>query len=283
MAVPTLRRRPPRDPEGRMALSEHLRELRQRITRAGIALVLGSIAGWFLWGSSGSIGSFRGVYAYIQDPLVQAAAEKGIEASVNFGQIGSAFDFQLKGALWVGVLVSSPVWIYQIWAFITPGLTRKERRYAIGFISAAVPLFLAGVGVAWLVLPNAVEFLIDFTPTDGSNIINATDYLSFTMRILLAFGLAFLMPVVLVGLNFAHLLSGRAVLKQWRISVFLSFLFSAIITPTSDITTMLVLALPLLVLFAIATGICLLNDRRRARTSDEPDYSALDDDTASTL
>ena len=172
-----------------------------------------------------------------------------------------------------GVIASSPFWIYQFWAFITPGLTQKERRYAVGFIvrrRAAVPGSVPAI--AYAVLPNAMRFLIDFTPVDASNLIDADVYLCFVMRIILAFGLGFLMPVVLVGLNFAHLLSGKAILKQWRISVFLSFLFSALVTPTSDITTMLLLALPLLVLFALATAICLLSDRRRSKNSDEPDY-----------
>ena len=272
-----------------MPLMDHLKELRNRAVKAGIALLIGSILGWFLWRGWNEpfwgLPSFHGgIFGLIQDPLVKAAAAKNLSnVSINFGQVGSAFDFAIKGAIWVGVIASSPFWLWQFWAFITPGLTRKERRYAVGFISAAVPLFLLGAGIAYSVLPNAVRFLIDFTPENGSNVIDSSIYLSFTMRIILAFGVGFLMPVVLVGLNFAHLLSGKAILKQWRISVFLSFLFSAIVTPTSDITTMLLLACPLLILFAVATVICLLSDRRRAKNSDEPDYTNLSDDEASAI
>ncbi len=264
-----------------MPLMDHLRELRNRVFKAAVALLLGSIAGWFLWrGWSG----FDGVFQYLQKPLLDFAAEKNIgDVKLNFTQVGQAFDLAIKGAIWCGVIASSPFWIYQLWAFITPGLTKKERRYAIGFIAAAVPLFLAGVAIAYLVMPNAVRFLVDFTPADAANFIGADVYLAFVMRIILAFGLGFLMPVVLVGLNFAHLMSGRAILKQWRISVFLSFLFSAIVTPTSDITTMVLLACPLLFLFAVATVVCLLNDRRRSKNSDEPDYGQLSDDEASAL
>lgn len=289
MAVTTVRRRrTPKDPEGRMPLMDHLRELRNRAVKAGIFLVLGSILGWFLWrGWSESfwgIPAFEGgIFGKIQEPILDAAGRKGSLISINFGQVGSAFDFAIKGAIWVGVIVSSPFWLWQFWAFITPGLTRKEKRYAIGFIGAAVPLFLAGAAIAYSVLPNAMNFLIGFTPTGGSNVIDAQIYLSFCMRIILAFGLGFLLPVVLVGLNFAHLVSGRAIVKQWRISVFLSFLFSALVTPTSDITTMLLLALPLLVLFGIAMVICVLNDRRREKNSPEPDYGNLSDDEASTI
>ncbi|WP_432564188.1 twin-arginine translocase subunit TatC [Kineococcus sp. SYSU DK003] len=288
MAVTTVRRRNPKDPEGRMPLMDHLRELRNRAVKAGIFLILGSILGWFLWRGWSQpfwgVPSFSGgIFGMIQDPIIQAAEERGSLVSINFGQVGSAFDFAIKGAIWVGVLVSSPFWLWQFWAFITPGLTKRERRYAIGFISAAVPLFLAGAVIAYSVLPNAMDFLIGFTPEDGSNVIDAQIYLSFCMRIILAFGLGFLLPVVLVGLNFAHLVSGRQIVKQWRISVFLSFLFSALVTPTSDITTMLLLALPLLVLFGIAMVVCVLNDRRRGKNSDEPDYGDLSDDEASAI
>ncbi|MGI4895191.1 MAG: twin-arginine translocase subunit TatC [Janthinobacterium lividum] len=289
MAVTTVRRRSPKDPEGRMPLMEHLRELRNRAVKAGIALLIGSIAGWFLWRGWNSplwgLPKFTGgIFGLIQAPITDAAAAEHLtNVSLNFGEIGAGFDFAIKGAIWVGVIVSSPIWLWQFWAFITPGLTKKERRYAVGFILAAVPLFLLGAAIAYAVLPNAARFLLDFTPTHGSNVIAAGPYLSFCMRIILAFGAGFLMPVVLVALNFAHLLSGKAILKQWRISVFLSFLFSAVVTPTSDITTMLLLALPLLILFAAATVICLLSDRRRAKNSDEPDFSDLDDDTASAL
>ena len=258
-----------------MALREHLAELRRRVTRAAIGLLLGSVAGWWLWQDF--------VYPALQRPLTDVAREENIRASVNFGAIGSALDFQIKGSIWVGVLVSSPIWLYQLWAFITPGLTSKERRYALGFIAAALPLFLSGAWLAWWVLPNAVKFLIDFTPAEATNVIDATIYLSFAMRIILAFGLAFLMPVVLVGLNFAGLLTGAAVLKQWRITVFLCFVFAAVATPTPDALSLFTLAVPMIALFALAVGVCLLNDRRRARRSDEPDYSALDDDTASSL
>ncbi|ABS03369.1 twin-arginine translocase subunit TatC [Kineococcus radiotolerans] len=285
MAVTTVRRRAPKDPEGRMPLMAHLKELRDRVFKAAVFLLIGSVAGWFLWrGWNYSWGAFDGVFQYLQRPLLDYAASAGYEdVKLNFTQVGQAFDLAVKGAIWCGVIASSPFWIYQLWAFITPGLTRKERRYAVGFIFAAVPLFLAGAAIAYAVLPNAMRFLVDFTPVDAANLIGADIYLSFVMRIILAFGLGFLMPVVLVGLNFAHLLSGRAVLRQWRISVFLSFLFSALVTPTSDITTMLLLACPLLVLFALATVICILNDRRRSKNSDEPDYTDLSDDEASAI
>ncbi|WP_432540633.1 twin-arginine translocase subunit TatC [Kineococcus sp. SYSU DK002] len=271
-----------------MPLLEHLKELKTRVFRAAVFVLLGSLAGWFLWqgwtDSYWKVPAFRGgVFGLLQSPILEEAARRDMVVSINFGEVGSAFDFAVKGALWIGVIVSSPFWLWQFWRFITPGLTKKERGYAVGFISAAVPLFFVGAFMAYLVLPNAVRFLIDFTPADASNVISASVYIQFCMQIILAFGLGFLVPVVIVALNLAGVVSGKAVLKQWRLSVFISFLFAAIATPTTDITTMFMLVAPLLFLFFAATVIALINDKRRARKSDEPDYAQLSDDEASTI
>ncbi len=180
-------------------------------------------------------------------------------------------------------MLASPVWLYQFWAFITPGLTRRERRYSFGFVGAALPLFFAGGTLAWLVLPKALEFLNSFVPEGGSNFITANLYFSFVIRIVLAFGVAFVIPVVLVALNMAHLVSGRTMLRQWRITVFICFLFAAVATPTPEVTSMLLLAGSMCLLFAVAIAICLLLDRRRAARSPEPDYTEMADDQASPL
>lgn len=254
-----------------MPLREHLVELRKRIFIAGVAIILGSVLGWYL---------YKPVFDYITEPIAAAAAA-GEKVSINFGQVGSAFDMQLKMSVWIGFIVSSPVWILQLWMFITPGLTRKEKRYALGFVAAAVPLFLAGVYLSSFFIPNVFQFFTSFTPDSGSNIISADVYLGFVMRTVLAFGIAFLLPVVLVALNLTGLLSGRAVLKAWRWVTVLCFAFAAIATPTPDITSMFLLATPMLFLFAVAIGICLLNDRRRPKS--DPQYAGLSDDEASAL
>ena len=266
-------RRPKKDPEGRMALREHLTELRKRIVRAGIFVLLGAIAGWFLYDP---------VINYMTQPLQELRAEDGTRLiSINFNNVGASFDLKLKGAVWIGFIVSSPFWIYQLWAFITPGLTKKERRYAVGFVSAAVPLFLAGVYLASLFIPRAVAFLTSFTPDGASNLTDAPSYIAFILRTVLTFGLAFLLPVVLVGLNFAGLLSGKAILKAWRWVLVACFTFAAIATPTPDVIAMFTLAAPIIFLFFAAIVVCLLHDRRKAKR--EPSYAGLDDDRASTL
>jgi sec-independent protein translocase protein TatC len=263
-----------RDPEGRMSLRDHLRELRNRLLRSAVAVVLGGIAGWFLSGP---------FYKALMRPIVESQNANGVPTTLNFADPLSAFNQRVQISLIIGFLLAAPVWLYQFWAFITPGLTRKERRYSFGFVGAALPLFLGGATLAWWVLPKAMEFLNSFVPEGGSNFITANVYFSFVIRIVLAFGIAFVVPVALVGLNMAHLLPGRTLLKHWRITVFACFLFAAIATPTPEATSMIILASAMCLLFGIAIAICLVLDRRRARASAEPDYAALPDDEASEL
>jgi sec-independent protein translocase protein TatC len=257
-----------------MSLREHLRELRTRLVRSAIAIVIGGIAGWFV---------SQPVYTALLKPITDSAARNGVPTTINYADPFSAFNQRLQVAVIVGFVLASPVWLYQFWAFITPGLTRKERRYSYGFVGAALPLFLGGGTLAWFVLPKALEFLNSFVPEGGSNFITANLYFSFVTRIVLAFGVAFVIPVVLVALNMAHLLSGRTMVRQWRITVFVCFLFAAVATPTPEVTSMLLLAGSMCLLFAIAIGICLLLDKRRAQSSSEPDYGSLADDEASEL
>jgi len=248
------------NPEGRMALKEHIKELRNRLVVSGIAVLLGAVAGWFLYDP---------VMVAVQQPLMEISAEEGRRAEINYGSVGSPFDLKIQVSIFLGLLVSSPVWIYQVWAFITPGLKQKERRYTLGFMFAAVPLFLLGIYFGWIVLPEIVKVLTMFTPEGGVNQILATDYLTFVMRMFLSLGVAFLLPVVLVGINFAGLVSGQQVIKSWRIVVFVVCVVAAMAAPGPDATSMFLLAGPLLALFFVAVGICLLNDKRRARKRKE--------------
>ena len=255
-----------------MPLREHLLELRRRVVRSALAILVGAAVGWFLYDP---------LLTELTEPIRRVALEKGRTAELNFPQVASSFDLKVKISIWLGIIVSGPVWIYQLWAFITPGLTRRERRYATAFVAAAFPLFVAGIALAWQFIPNAVRFLTSFTPEGGSNIIDAQYYLGFVMRLLLAFGIAFLLPVVLVGVNFVGLISGRSMLRSWRWVVVICMTFAAIATPTPEVTAMFMLALPMLVLFAVAIGISLLNDRRRGRRPEM--FADVDDGTASQL
>jgi sec-independent protein translocase protein TatC len=261
-----------RKADGRMSLGDHLRELRRRLVIAALAIAVGSVFGWL---------GYDRLFNAIMAPLRQVAAERHGLVNINFGGITQPFTVQLQVALFVGVIVASPVWLFQVWGFIVPGLTKREKRTSIAFIGAAVPLFLLGCFLATLAVPRAVEVLLGFTPQGAVNLPDAALYLTFVTRFILAFGLAFLLPVFLVGLNAAHVLPARIMLKGWRIAVILIFVFAAMMTPTPDAWTMLALAFPMVALFYAAVGIATLLDRRRTRR--EPEWTKVPDDEASPL
>jgi len=244
------------NPEGRMSLWEHLKELKNRLIKSAIGVVIGGIGGWILYDP---------LLKALAEPVNRISSETGGLAAINFGTIASPFDFKLQMSLLIGAVISSPIWIYQLWAFITPGLTSKERRYTLGYMAAAIPLFLAGIWVGWLVVPQVVHALTQFTPEGSSSVIDARTYIEFVTRMVLMLGLAFLVPVVLVGINMAGIVSGRTILKAWRITVFLVFVLAAIAAPGADAISMFMLAGPLLALFFAAIGICIMNDKRRER------------------
>lgn len=239
--------------KGRMPLRGHLLELRKRLFLASLGIVMGAVLGWFLYDH---------VFHLLQQPILEAAARRNQLASINFGAPGAALDMKFKMSFFVGFLITSPWWLYQLWAFITPGLTGKEKRYAIGFIGAAVPLFAAGAAMAWLVLPHAVRILTDFLPTDSTNFQDAQTYLSFVMRLLVAFGLAFVLPVVMVAVTFLGLVRASTWAKGWRWAIVIAFTFAAVMTPTPDALTMILVALPICLLYFAALGVCILHDRR---------------------
>jgi sec-independent protein translocase protein TatC len=239
-----------------MPLHAHLRELRRRIFRVAVGLVVGMVAGWLL---------YTPVFEALIRPLRDVAAKRSDLVAINFSGLAASFDMQIQVSVFLAVLLTSPWWIYQLWAFVTPGLTRRERRYAVGFVAAAVPLFLAGALVAWWALPRAVSLLTGFTPAGAQNLIDAPTYLSFVMRLVLAFGIAFLLPVVIVALDLAGVVRSRTWLRGWRWSVVLIFTFAAVATPTPDAVTMLFVAFPMCGLYFGAVWICVVHDRRVER------------------
>ena len=239
-----------------MSLGSHLKELRVRLSWSAGFLVVGTVIGWYL---------FEPVFKLLQAPLLEVTKARGIEAVVNFGTVVSAFDLRIQVSIFLGVIITSPFWLYNLWAFVSPGLKTRERRFTLGFLFSSVPLFLAGAYIAWSSLPSFVIVLIGFTPEGSSNVINASDYILFAIRIVLVFGLAFVMPVLLVLMNFANLVSGKAILKGWRVAVLVIALVSALATPTADPMSMFLLMGPLAALYFIAVGIAVMNDKRRAR------------------
>jgi len=181
------------------------------------------------------------------------------------------------------LLISSPIWLYQFWRFITPGLHKHEKRWAFGFVAAAVPLFAMGVTLGYILMPSAIKILLGFTPVGAANFPRVDEFLTFELTLLAVFGIGFLAPLVLVLLNLVGLLSGKKMLSWWRYMIILTLIFAAVATPTGDPLTMSVLAAPILVLLFGAVGIALLNDRRKGRLRDDLGYDSLSDDEASPL
>ncbi len=270
------RRRQGTGDDASMPLVEHLRELRGRLVKATLAIVVGMVVGWIYYDE---------IFAWLSAPfeaVVEQARAEGRDITLALTGVADPFVLQLQVSAVTGLLLSSPVWLYQLWRFVTPGLRRHERRWAIGFVAVAVPLFAGGVMLAYLVLPYGLELLFGFTPQNVENIVAVDRYLSFFIRMVIVFGVGFLAPLMLVLLNFAGVLTGKKLLSWWRWIIFITFIFAAVATPTGDPINMLLLAGPILLLMTVAIAICVANDKRRARKG-EPDYQEWDDDSASPL
>jgi len=249
-----------RNPDKRMKLSGHLRELRKRLFRSAFAILAGTIIGWEL---------FDYVFKELQKPIIRVAQEANVNATVNFGSVVSAFDLHFQVAFFIGLFITSPFWLYQIWAFLAPAFKRRERKYTVIFAFTSTPLFLGGAYFGWWLFPGFVRSLLGFTPEGSSNVINASEYVLFTVRVLLVFGLAFVLPAILVLLNSVGVLSGRSILKGWRPALFLISLIGALATPVSDPVSMFLLMIPLLAFYYLSAAIALANDKRRERKSKE--------------
>jgi sec-independent protein translocase protein TatC len=239
-----------------MSLAGHLQELRSRGTKAMIALGLGAVAGWI---------ASDFVYQALQEPMRIVAETSGREAALNFDTVTVAFDLRMQIALTLAVIFASPVWLYQLGAFLAPRLVRRERKYALGFLAAALPLFLLGAATGWLMMPHIVELMMGFAPADSISNLSARTYYDFVLKLVLATGIAFVLPVVLVAMNFMGLIEGRTILRGWRVATALVCVFAALVTPAADPFSMFVLAIPMMALFFCATFIALGRDRVRRR------------------
>ncbi|WP_165988545.1 twin-arginine translocase subunit TatC [Streptomyces sp. YIM 98790] len=259
-----------------MPLAEHLRELRNRLAVAVLAiLVVTAVAMVFA----------KDIMNILTSPLPlcteeeAAAATGGGCATVVQQGLTSPFTTYIKVSMLAGVVIASPVWIYQFWAFVAPGLHQHEKKYTRAVVAVGVPLFLAGVYFAHWLLPRAIPVLLQFTADDARNLVDVSDILDLTVRMAIAFGVAFELPLILVMLNLGGVVTGKRMLGWWRGMVLGICIFAAAVTPT-DVMSMVALAVPVTGLYFLATGISLLNDYRRRRR--DPD-GGLSPDEASDL
>jgi sec-independent protein translocase protein TatC len=243
--------------EKRMSLGAHLIELRKRLFISAIAIVVAAGLGWWL--------TDLFVWDAIQEPVQRVAEAQGSSAAIFFPTISSAFDLRLQIAFTLGLVLSSPVWLYQIFAFLVPGLNTRERRFTLAFFATAIPLFLAGCAAGWFVLPNIVRLMTSFVPEGGESLLTAKEYIDFVLKLVVAIGVAFVVPVFIVLLNFAGVISAASIIKSWRVAILVIVLFTAIATPSADIVSMFMLAVPMIVLYFGAWVISHLHDRRVER------------------
>ena len=241
---------------GKMSLGGHLRELRRRIYIAALAIVVGAVVGWFFSDA---------VLALLREPIYSIAESQNRIATLNYDAITSAFDLKLQIAITLGIVLSSPVWLYQIWAFFIPGLTKTEKAYSLGFFLSAIPLFVAGCAAGWMVFPHIVELMTGFAPENDTTIINAKVYFDFVLKLVLVVGIAFVLPVFLVLLNFAGVISAASIIRSWRVAILLIILFTAIATPAADVLSMFLLAIPMVGLYFAAALVAWLHDRRLSK------------------
>jgi sec-independent protein translocase protein TatC len=248
----------------RMPLMEHIRELRNRLIKAALAVVLGGVGGFLLRDRLINV---------LQRPVCSIRGVEGIGRSTPqcrngvltltgpTAGISLAFDI----AIFSGLVLASPVWLYQLWAFLAPGLYKNEKRYSLGFIAAAVPLFLCGAAVCYSFFPTIMRVLLAFTPSGVVINLPLDQTLIFFLRMMVVFGASFVLPLILVLLNVLGILSAARMRHWWRGIVLAIFVFSAVAVPTGDPVGMSVLAIPICLLYFAAIAVATLNDRRRAR------------------
>lgn len=236
-----------------MTIWAHLRELRKRLIWAVVGIGVGAVVGWYLTPF---------VTDFIQRPLAQLP---GAEAQLNFQTLGGAFDLRFRVALWVGVLITCPWWIFQIGLFVWPGLKRSERLHAISFGIVGVMLFAAGAYSGIVFAPHAVQILLSFVPDQAAILLRADSYLNFYLGLVYIFGFSFLIPEFLVALNFVGVLSSRAMIKAWRWAVVISFAFAAFANPIPNPIPMTIQAFILIALYFLAVFVSYLHERHSAK------------------
>ncbi len=240
-----------------MSLGAHLRELRRRLAIAAAALIVGMIIAFIVT---------EPIIELLSVPIRIIAEQEGrTYTGLNFTTVTSGFDLRMRIAFAIGLLISAPVWLWQLWGFVMPGLTKKEIRYTWGFLGAAIPLFFGGCTVAFFVMPHVIEVMASFVPTGMAQFFDYSSYYDFVFKFLLVVGIAFVLPVFLVALNLAGVMSGREILKGWRIAILICTVFAAITTPPADVFSMLLLMASMIVLYFAATFISMLFDRRKRK------------------
>jgi sec-independent protein translocase protein TatC len=277
LADSVTRIRQSRDPDGRMTLIEHVRELRNRLLKVALAIILGMVIGLVF---------FHPIWNLVQRPFCSAVINGHTGCHVLgdtliINGVFDAFMLRLKVAFFAGLIITSPIWFYQLWAFIAPGLYRREKRWTYTFAAIAAPLFAAGAVIAYFAMSRGLKYLLNLAPHGVVVLPSVDTYLGYFVGMLFGFGLCFELPLALLLLNLAGILTHERIKKWRRMMIFGVFLFAGIASPSPDPLTMMLLAVPCLVLVEISEVIIWANDRRRG--SRPSMYEGLSDDEVAPL
>jgi sec-independent protein translocase protein TatC len=248
-------------PDGSMSIMDHLRELRQRVIRALLAVAVGTIV---------MLAAYDPVKNWLTRPyrnLCSSRPEFQCDGSLFALGPLDGFSARLRVCAYGGLVLALPVVLWQVWRFIVPALNKQEKRYAVPFIVSSVILFAAGCSIAYWTLDKALEFLINFSGSDITEAYRITDYIMLVVMMMLAFGVGFLSPVLLVFLQLVNAVRPQTLIKQWRYALVSIFVVAAVITPSGDPVSLLALAVPLSVLFLISILVGWLLTRKRPATA----------------
>jgi sec-independent protein translocase protein TatC len=276
--VPRELRRRRSNPDARMPVMDHLRELRRRLLAIIVIVAAGAVVGWIFYDPI--IHFLERPYCSV--PVAHRYSPDGKECALIYNGVLAGFTTRLKVAIIAGAVMTGPLWLYQIWAFVTPGLRRNERKYTRWFIAASTLLFVAGMTLAYLVLSKGLNVLLGAAGAGVQALLTVDAYLGFVTLMLVVFGAAFELPLLVVMANLAGVLSARILRKSQRLAIFLIFLFAAVATPSTDPFTMCAMAVPMVALFEAAVVFAVVHDRRKARRKEaERAAEHPEDDVAS--
>lgn len=245
------------NPVGRMGVLEHLTELRIRIIRSLIAVLIGAIAGWVLYPE---------IISFILDPYCETL---GTDCTLRVDEPLEGINTRFMVSTYVGLALAVPVWLWQFWKFVSPGLHKGERRQGLFLVGGGIVLFVAGTMLAFLTLPRALDFLVTIGGTDLITEFRAKAYISFVIKMMLAFGLGFQLPVVLIILQRLGILSYVTLRRQWRYAVVIIVVVVAVLTPSGDPISLLALSVPMYLLYELSILYGWLRARRLRKISED--------------
>jgi len=276
------RLRRPTNPEGRMSVLDHLRELRRRLILVMIIVALGAVVGWLIYKPLLTIIK----HPYSNIPYQHRLGPQNQSSSQAKQQLRAPLDgftIRLKVSVIAGAVLTAPLWLYQLWAFVTPGLRKNERRWTISFVASSSALFALGMALAYFTLYKGLNVLVTQAGNGTQAALDVSSYISFVVLMLVIFGASFELPLLIIMLNAVRVLPYRLLRRGQRLGIFLVFLFAAVATPSTDPFTMIAMAVPMVVLFELAVLWCFLHDRRRARRQLAAQQEMLPDDVPSAV